>query len=89
MDDLELQLASCRRESPAFSKSSRKQLSFRGRTKLNSYDPTIEDDEETPEYVNVLQTTAEASLSSSSFAIPRRATIEADVRIICCFLFKE
>ncbi|CAF1298264.1 unnamed protein product [Adineta ricciae] len=55
-------------------------VSFRGRSALASK-PLSEDDEDydrAQNIVNVLSTTTEASMSSSSFAIPRRATIEAD-----------
>ncbi|CAF4255353.1 unnamed protein product, partial [Adineta steineri] len=52
--------------------------SVRGRSSLNSKNILEEDEEETSNTVNVLSTTTEASMSSSSFAIPRRSTIDAD-----------
>ncbi|CAF1392753.1 unnamed protein product [Rotaria sordida] len=53
--------------------------SFRGKLSL-AYDPTIEDyDEESAETtVNVLASKTEASMSSTSFVIPRRSTIDSD-----------
>ncbi len=47
-------------------------------------DRRIVDEKETADeenIVNVLSTTAEASMSSTSFAIPRPATIDADVSV--------
>ncbi len=47
-------------------------------------DRRIVDEKETADeenIVNVLSTTAEASMSSTSFTIPRRATIDADVSV--------
>ncbi|CAF1079090.1 unnamed protein product [Rotaria sp. Silwood1] len=53
--------------------------SFRGKSSL-AYDPTIEDtDEESAETtVNVLASKTETSMSSTSFVIPRRSTIDSD-----------
>ncbi|CAF3662575.1 unnamed protein product [Rotaria socialis] len=52
--------------------------SFRGKSSLN-YDPTIEENNEAAEtQVNVLTSTTEASMSSTSFVIPRRSTIDSD-----------
>ncbi|CAF3804223.1 unnamed protein product [Rotaria sp. Silwood1] len=57
--------------------------SFRGKSSL-AYDPTIEDedDESVETKVNVLTSKTEASMSSSSFVIPRRSTIDSDVSIL-------
>ncbi len=64
------------------SKKSRGFVSFRGRSSLKSK-PTVEESEiDTENTVNVLSTTAEASMSSTSFAIPRRSTIDADVSFL-------
>ncbi|CAF1935080.1 unnamed protein product [Rotaria magnacalcarata] len=56
-------------------------MSMRGKSSLN-YDPTIEDEDEDDEasatQVNVLTSTTEASMSSTSFVIPRRSTIDSD-----------
>lgn len=56
-------------------------MSFRARSSLNSKEiaEENEDSSETERTVNVLGTNTEASMSSSSFAIPRRSTIDADV----------
>ncbi|CAF4346727.1 unnamed protein product, partial [Adineta steineri] len=68
-----LKAASFQSKSFAFSKR-------RAKTSLNS----IETDElEAPGTINVFASQTEASMSSSSFTIPRRATIDADV----CLLF--
>jgi len=64
------------------SKKSRGFVSFRGRSSLNSK-PTVEENGmDTENTVNVLSTTTEASMSSTSFAIPRRSTIDADVSFL-------
>ncbi|UJR33431.1 hypothetical protein I4U23_020876 [Adineta vaga] len=60
----------------AASKKSKAFVSFRGRSDLNL--KKTSEESENPNTVNVLSTTTEASMSSSSFAIPRRSTIEAD-----------
>ncbi|CAF4303630.1 unnamed protein product, partial [Adineta steineri] len=60
------------------SRKSKPFASFRGRSSLNSKNILEEDEDETSNTVNVLSTTTEASMSSSSFAIPRRSTIDAD-----------
>ena len=61
--------------------------SFREQSSLNSksVDGRTTGAENT---VNVLSTTAEASMSSTSFAIPRRATIDADVSIHFSFAIR-
>lgn len=72
------------------SKKAKGFVSFRGRSALASKQLS-EDDEDydkTPNTVNVLSTTTEASMSSSSFAIPRRATIEADVSFFKNFYYR-
>ncbi|CAF1067205.1 unnamed protein product [Rotaria sordida] len=53
--------------------------SFRGKSTL-AYDPTIEDedDDDAETKVNVLASKTEASMSSTSFVIPRRSTIDSD-----------
>ena len=61
-----------------FSKKSRS-LTFRGRKALESKAESIEEADESRNTLNVLETKTEASMSSASFAIPRRATIDADV----------
>jgi hypothetical protein len=63
------------------SKKSKGFVSLRGRLSLNSKRIVEEDEEATSNTVNVLSTTTEASMSSSSFAIPRRSTIDADVSL--------
>ncbi len=63
------------------SKKSKGFVSLRGRSSLNSKRIVEEDEEATSNTVNVLSTTTEASMSSSSFAIPRRSTIDADVSL--------
>ncbi|CAF4769327.1 unnamed protein product, partial [Rotaria socialis] len=70
LDAIELQCASL------YSKRSKGAFrSFRGKSSLN-YDPTIEENNEAAEtQVNVLTSTTEASMSSTSFVIPRRSTI--------------
>ncbi len=61
------------------SKKSRGFVRHRERASLTAK-PIIEEDEgQTRNEVNVLSTTTEASMSSTSFAIPRRSTIDADV----------
>jgi hypothetical protein len=55
--------------------------SFRERSSLNSKSVDGKETTEAENTVNVLSTTAEASMSSTSFAIPRRATIDADVSV--------
>ncbi|CAF0995433.1 unnamed protein product [Adineta steineri] len=60
------------------SRKSKPFASFRGRSSLNPKNILEEDEDETSNAVNVLSTTTEASMSSSSFAIPRRSTIDAD-----------
>ncbi|CAM4962810.1 unnamed protein product [Rotaria socialis] len=73
LDAIELQCASL------YSKRSKGAFrSFRGKSSLN-YDPTIEENNEAAEtQVNVLTSTTEASMSSTSFVIPRRSTIDSD-----------
>jgi len=63
------------------SKKSKGFVSLRSRLSLNSKRIVEEDEEATSNTVNVLSTTTEASMSSSSFAIPRRSTIDADVSL--------
>lgn len=60
-------------------KMGRPRLSFRGRSSLSSKEIAEENYPTTTDTVNVLSTTTEAGMSSSSFAIPRRSTIDADV----------
>ena len=60
-------------------RKSRRLPSFRGRSSLSSKDVVEEDHSHTIDTVNVLSTTTEAGMSSTSFAIPRRSTIDADV----------
>jgi hypothetical protein len=72
----------CESTSPALqSKKSKGFVSFRGRSSLSSKQ-ILEDDQTTTNTVNVLSTTAEASMSSTSFTIPRRSTIDADVSLL-------
>lgn len=52
---------------------------LRPRLSFASSGVTEEDEERSTNSVNVLATETEASMSSSSFTIPRRATIDADV----------
>jgi hypothetical protein len=53
----------------------------RARTTLDSRALSEKDEEKSSELINVLATEAEASMSSTSFTIPRRATIDADVSL--------
>jgi hypothetical protein len=64
------------------SKKSRGFSSFRARSSLNSKQIVEENGLDTQNAVNVLSTTTEASMSSTSFAIPRRSTIDADVSFL-------
>lgn len=72
-------------ESKMFYKTAKKSSgilpSFRGRTSLSSKDTIEEAHSHKTNVVNVLSTTAEAGMSSTSFAIPRRSTIDADVSV--------
>ena len=56
-------------------------MSFRARSSLNPKKISEEEEDysEAERTVNMLGTKTEASMSSSSFAIPRRSTIDADV----------
>lgn len=79
-------LEDCALESPIMLKSAivmKKSRSFalRGRKQLESKEENSFVDDDEPNTVNVLETKTEASMSSASFAIPRRATIEADVSL--------
>jgi hypothetical protein len=49
------------------------------RTSLNSSTLSEEDEEQSSSTINVLAAQTEASMSSTSFAIPRKSTIDADV----------
>jgi hypothetical protein len=63
---------------------SRKSLPYkkmRAQTSLSSNGLSKQDGNESSELVNVLATETEASMSSTSFNIPRRATIDADVSL--------
>ena len=73
-------------EFSSVSKKSKRFMSLRGRSSLSSKQ-IIEEEEDhsAANTVNVLSTTAEASMSSTSFTIPRRSTIDADVS---CFPFQ-
>ena len=53
--------------------------SLRPRLSFASSGVTEEDEEKSTNSVNVLAAETEAGMSSSSFTIPRRATIDADV----------
>jgi hypothetical protein len=58
------------------------------RAKLNLFSSSNEEDGnqyDLPNTINVLATKTEASMSSTSFAIPRRSTIDADVSFIFFF----
>jgi len=48
-------------------------------TSLNSSTLSEEDEEQSLSTINVLAAQTEASMSSTSFAIPRKSTIDADV----------
>lgn len=67
------------------SKKSRGFVSFRGKSSLSSKPIAEEGGLNIDNTVNVLSTTTEASMSSSSFAIPRRSTIDADVSFLHLF----
>jgi len=78
-----LALEDCALESSMMLKSARlmsksRSFALRGRKQLESKEESSLVDEDEPNMVNVLETKTEASMSSASFAIPRRATIEAD-----------
>ncbi len=66
--------------SMSFSKSSSR-MRMRAQTSLSSNGLTEDDGLESSNTVNVLATQTEASMSSTSFAIPRRSTIDADVSL--------
>jgi len=66
-------------------KKLRRFASFRERQSLSSKNIIEEETSNTENTVNVLSTTAEASMSSTSFAIPRRSTIDADVSFLYSF----
>ncbi|CAF2064069.1 unnamed protein product [Rotaria magnacalcarata] len=73
LDAVELQCASLtsRRSKGAF-------RSFRGKSSLNDDSAMEENDEAAETQVNVLTSTTETSMSSASFVIPRRSTIDSD-----------
>ena len=90
--DMKYSLSACGLEAEEAPRSRRAKgfVSFRGRSALTSK-PFSEDDEDhdrAQNTVNVLSTTTEASMSSSSFAIPRRATIEADVSFLNIYHYR-
>jgi hypothetical protein len=58
----------------------RKSTSMREKLSLASSALDEADEGSSPGTINVLATQAEASMSSTSFTIPRRSTIDADVR---------
>ena len=63
---------------------SRRALPFkkmRAQTSLSSNGISEKEEKNHQELVNVLATETEASMSSASFNIPRRATIDADVSL--------
>ncbi len=64
--------------SMSFSKSS-SPMRMRAQTSLSSNGFTEDDGLGSSNTVNVLATQTEASMSSTSFAIPRKSTIDADV----------
>jgi len=64
----------------------KKTSNFRARKALSSNAIAEEGGLDTDDTVNVLSTTTAASMSSSSFTIPRRCTIESDVNILNYFL---
>lgn len=68
--------------------SKTRSFALRGRKQLETKEESsLIEDEEEANTVNVLETKTEASMSSASFAIPRRATIEADVSFFSLFRF--
>lgn len=74
-------LQSCSIDGIGVEKKPRRAPSFRERTSLSSKNTAEEDHSHKTNVVNVLSTTAEAGMSSTSFAIPRRSTIDADVSV--------
>lgn len=56
-------------------------MSLRPRLSLSLSDTREQDEEKLTDSVNVLATETEAGMSSSSFTIPRRATIDSDVSL--------
>ena len=57
-------------------------MRMRAQTSLGSSVRSDGEDDKSSELVNVLATETEASMSSASFNIPRRATIDADVSLL-------
>jgi hypothetical protein len=80
---IECRRVACVQASPIRLKKLRGFPSFRARSSLNSKPIAEEKELNTENIVNVLSTTTEASMSSSSFSIPRRSTIDADVSFDC------
>jgi hypothetical protein len=66
-------------ETSTLSRKSRQLMSIRPTMSLLSHTLNEEDEEQSPSTINVLATQTEASMSSTSFTIPRRSTIDADV----------
>jgi hypothetical protein len=56
-----------------------KRMQLKARTSLGSSTLSEEDEEQSLSTINVLAAQTEASMSSTSFAIPRKSTIDADV----------
>ncbi len=54
-------------------------MQLKARTSLGSSTLSEEDEEQSLSTINVLAAQTEASMSSTSFAIPRKSTIDADV----------
>ena len=58
---------------------------MRGQSSLSSNVLSEEDEDEVSSTINVLAAQTEASMSSTSFTIPRRSTIDADVSLLYFF----
>ncbi len=82
-EDMHLQAVElCGAAAPMKSKKSKGFVRLRARSVFHSKPNIEEEGWDTENTVNVLSTTTEASMSSTSFAIPRRSTINADVSFL-------
>jgi len=68
-------------ESFKLSRKLRLPTSMRSMSYLSSSTMDEAEEDQSPSTINVLATQTEASMSSASFAIPRRSTIDADVSL--------
>jgi hypothetical protein len=65
----------------SFSRQAKKTSRMLAFSSLNSSEVAEDDEQYSSNTINVLATKTEASMSSTSFAIPRRSTIDADVSL--------